>query len=378
MTSPQLRFSPRRHVWLIARREVTTRTRSRPFLLSIGALLLLIFVGSLLAGVFENDGGLTRLHRVAATAETQTTLQGLPFDVSLVATDEAASEAVETGTVDFAVVGDSRSAAGYRLIVDKPLPPRLVQMFSIAPSVTVLRPVSERANYAQMVGIVFGVIFMWSAVTFGTTIAQSVVEEKQTRVIEILLATVSSRALFAGKILGTSVLALGAVVLALGSAYGGSCAAGQCFSVGDLGSAAAWFAVLFVSGFIMLAASYGACAALVTRQEDVPAATTPISLVVMAPYLLAVLFADNTEVLHVMSYVPLSAPVAMPMRLFLGTAGSWEPWLSLTLIVLSAVLVTGFGARVYRNSALQTGARASLRNAVRKIGHLDNAAPTEA
>jgi len=66
-----------------------------------------------------------------------------------------------------------------------------------------------------------------------------------------------------------------------------------------------------------------------------------------------------------MSYVPFSAPIGMPMRIFLGTAEWWEPILSLVIVAVSVVLVVLVGARIYENALLRTGSRVKLTEALR-------------
>ncbi|MET1053492.1 MAG: ABC transporter permease, partial [Mycetocola sp.] len=65
----------------------------------------------------------------------------------------------------------------------------------------------------------------------------------------------------------------------------------------------------------------------------------------------------NPTVLAVMSYVPFSAPVAMPVRLFLGTAEWWEPLLSLGILTATTLVTIWLGSRIYQNSLLKMGAR---------------------
>ncbi len=74
---------------------------------------------------------------------------------------------------------------------------------------------------------------------------------------------------------------------------------------------------------------------------------------------------DNPTILGVMSYVPFSAPIGMPMRIFLGTAEWWEPILSLVIVAVSVVLVVLVGARIYENALLRTGSRVKLTEALR-------------
>ena len=68
----------------------------------------------------------------------------------------------------------------------------------------------------------------------------------------------------------------------------------------------------------------------------------------MIPYVAVIFFNDNPQILGIMSYVPFSAPVGMPMRIYLGIAEWWEPLLSLAVLIASIAVVWWFGARVYR------------------------------
>src|SRR5690606_6779544 len=138
----------------------------------------------------------------------------------------------------------------------------------------------------------------------------------------------------AGKILGNSILAFAQIVLIAGLAGVGMLASGQDILLADLGPSLAGFVVFFAFGFVLLAALYSATAALVSRQEDVATSTAPVTSLVMIPYFLVIFFNDTPVVLAIMSYVPFSAPVGMPMRIFLETAEWWEPLLSLVILAL--------------------------------------------
>jgi ABC-2 type transport system permease protein len=200
--------------------------------------------------------------------------------------------------------------------------------------------------------------------TFGMTIAQSVVEEKSTRVIEILLAAIPTRALLTGKILGTSVLAVGQIALIAVVAVVGASLSGQLGVLPAVGPAAAWFAVFFIVGFVLLASMFAATGALVSRQEDIGSTTTPVTMLVMIPYFLVIFFNTNPLVIGIMSYVPFSAPIAMPLRIFLGTAQWWEPLVALVILVLTTLVLIRIGARIYERSLLKLGARVSWREAL--------------
>jgi ABC-2 type transport system permease protein len=140
---------------------------------------------------------------------------------------------------------------------------------------------------------------------------------------------------------------------------------GQSAVLSGLGGPMVWFAVYFLFGFVLLAALFAGAAAMVSRQEDIGSTTMPLTMLILAPYILVILFNDNPVVLGVMSYVPFSAPVAMPLRLYLGSAQWWEPLLSLVLLVATCVAAVLIGSKIYRNSLLRMGARVKLAEALR-------------
>ena len=349
-----------RSSWLVAEREITTRLRSKSFLISTG-ILLLVVLGSILVGAFisANDedtkvavvGGL-QLPEVDGIAVTE------------VGTVGEAEDLVRSGDVDAALVADDSTPVGLKIIADSSAPDDLVAMLSITPPVELLDLDAVNPGLAYLVALGFGIVFFASAMTFGTTIAQSVVEEKQTRVIEILIAAIPARALLAGKVLGTSILAFGQIAAILVVAVIGLTVTGQGDLLGLLGAPLVWFVVFFTIGFVLLAALFAATGAMVSRQEDIGSTTTPVTMLIMIPYFLVVFLNDNPLVVGIMSYVPFSAPVAMPLRLFLGTAQWWEPLVSLVILALTALALIAVGARIYENSLLKLGARVGWREAL--------------
>jgi ABC-2 type transport system permease protein len=160
-------------------------------------------------------------------------------------------------------------------------------------------------------------------------------------------------------------MALGQIVLLARLVGIGMAVTGQRVLLADLGPAIGWFAVFFAFGFVMIAALFAATASMVSRQEDVGATTAPVMYLVMIPYFLVIFFNDNPVVLTIMSYVPFSAPVGMPMRLFLGEAQWWEPILSLAILIATCVAAILVGAKIYQNSLLRMGARVKLGEALR-------------
>ena len=355
-----------RSVWLVAAREIQARLRSKAFLISTG-ILLLISIGSVVAGGIASQNQTAPKVAVVGSA-AQVVEQTESFTV-VKADDAATAEAlVRAGTVSAAVVPSTRADAllGVRIIALDSPPLGVLAALSVTPAVSLLEPTSRQSGgLVYLVSLSFGLVFFMSAITFGSTIAQSVVEEKQTRVVEILMTTIPVRALLGGKVVGNSIMAFGQIV-AIGSLVAiGMAATGQIGLLGAVGPSIVWFAVFFAFGFVMLAALFAATASMVSRQEDVGSATSPVLFLVMIPYLLVIFFNDNPAVLAIMSYIPFSAPVGMPMRIFLGTALWWEPLLSLAVLLASTAVVILLGSRIYSNSLLRMGARVTLRQALR-------------
>ena len=358
MSSPAL--STPRTVWLVAEREIVTRLRSVAFLVSSAILLLLVLGGIIVGSIMSANEEDTRLAVVDGVALGQ--IAGV--EAVRVEGREAAEELVRAGDVEAAAVLDETSPLGFALLGDSSVPSALLQALSVAPAIELLDDDAANPFLAYLVALGFGIVFFASAMTFGTTIAQSVVEEKSTRVIEILLAAIPTRALLAGKVLGTTLLAFGQIALVAATAIAGLALTGQHELLLGLGSAVVWFVVFFILGFVLLASLFAATGAMVSRQEDIGSTTTPVTLLVMVPYFLVVFFNDNPLVIGIMSYVPFSAPVGMPLRIFLGTAQWWEPLVSLAVLAATTFLVIALGARVYERSLLKLGARVSWREAV--------------
>ena len=350
-------------IWLVAEREIGSKLRSKAFVIStvilfLGALALVIW-GGISAG---NNTGTP----VAVTSDAaQYVPEGSNLDVTDVADRAEAEQLVTDGEVDAAIVADPSSPVGFIVLAESDAPTQLLLTLAQVPPVELLDPDPTNEALRYLVAIGFGVVFLLAASLFGGTIAQSVVEEKQTRVVELLISAIPTRALLAGKVVGNTILAMGQILVLAAVAIIGLTVTGQGEILQGLGAPIAWFAVFFFFGFILLASLFAAAAAMVSRQEDIGSTTTPLTMLVMAPYFLVIFFNDNPTVLAIMSYVPFSAPVGMPMRLYLGEAQWWEPILSLAILIATCIAAILIGAKIYENSLLRMGARVKLREALR-------------
>lgn len=348
--------------WLVAEREITAKLRSKAFLISTAVITLLSV--ALVAWIALQASSASTMPVAVPKDTTAAISQVEGLEVTEVA-DRAAAEALVTaGDVDAAIVSDPASPTGLTVLANTDAPVSLMMKLGTLPSVELLDPQAANALIAYLVAIGFGLVFLLAAQIFGSTIAQSVVEEKQTRVVEVLISAIPVRALLAGKVIGNTVLAMGQILLLVAVAIVGLIVTGQTEMLQGLGAPLVWFAVFFLFGFILLASLFAAAASLVSRQEDIGSTTAPLLFIVMAPYFAVIVFRDSPLVMSILSYVPFSAPVGMPVRLFLGTAQWWEPLLSLAILLVTCVVAIIVGARIYENSLLRMGARVKLSEAL--------------
>jgi len=350
--------------YLVAEREVTTRVRSKAFVISTLILLIGIIVGIVAMNFFANREESTT---VAATGEIAATLSDLPgVEITEVGSSDEARGLVESEEVDAAVISSADSPTGTAIVALTEAPSGLVEALSQPPAIELLDPDGGWSPIRYILAIAFGIVFMMSAMSFGMPVATSVVEEKQTRVIEILITSIPARALLAGKVLGNTLLALAQIVLIVAAVAVSLVVTDQTEILAGLGTPLLWFALFFVLGFLLIATLFAATGAMVSRQEDISQSIAPIMYIVMIPYFLVIFFNDNPLVMTIMSYVPFSSPVSMPIRLFFGEAGWWEPLISIAISLLAFAAVIGIAAKIYENSLLRMGSKVKWREALRK------------
>ncbi len=350
--------------WLVTEREVGSKLRSKAFLISSGILFAIALVAVIWGGFAAQSDSRTT---VAVTSETAGVVAGLDELVEATEAQSAdeAEDLVRSGDVDAALVPGGAAPFDYTVVADDSAPSGLIGALSVTPPVELLNPDETNPGLRYLVALGFGLVFFTAALNFGATIAQSVVEEKQTRVVELLISAIPTRALLAGKVIGNTILAMGQILGLAAIAIIGLTVTGQTEVLVGLGAPLVWFAVFFLFGFVLLASLFAAAAAMVSRQEDIGSTTTPLMLLVMAPYFLVIFFNDNPVVMTILSYVPFSAPVGMPVRIFLGEAQWWEPLLALAVLLATCIAAIVIGAKIYENSILRMGARVKLADALK-------------
>lgn len=204
-------------------------------------------------------------------------------------------------------------------------------------------------------------VLLFMAITvYGAQVLTGVVEEKSTRVVEVLLARVRPWQLLGGKILGIGLLALGQLLLVTVAA---SVTATMVDAV-DIPrlqpGLVAWLLAWFVVGFALWAVVYGALGALAGRSEDSQAVSAPATVVLTASYLFALFSAlDDPDALttRIASFIPMTSPLVMPIRLARGEVAPWEAPLALVLAVATIYGLVRLGGRIYADALLRTAAR---------------------
>ena len=385
---------------LVAGREITTRIRSKAFLWTTGLLVAAIVAGGV---IMDLALGSSSAANVAVTPQTQPLGQplqdiaranGEAVRIIQVDDDAAAQAAVANGDADAALTGGPtdftvvvrsqpdpsqyamltvlrQQAALRAAVTDLGGDPAQVaeELASATVKIQALDPAPERDGGQIVAGYVAGILLFLALQTTAQLVSQGVVEEKSTRVVELLLSTIRPWQLMAGKVLGIGVIGLLQVVAVIGAAAGTALALGLLDTSSlDLGTTIAWALVWFVVGFVTYSLALAALASLVSRQEDVASVTAPVLVLMVIPYVIGISIApwDPTNpVVVALSYIPFAAPMVMPMRIALGAVESWEIIVSLALsLAVIPVLVWGAG-RIYSNAVLRTGARVRLREALR-------------
>jgi ABC-2 type transport system permease protein len=202
---------------------------------------------------------------------------------------------------------------------------------------------------------------------YGIWVATGVIEEKSSRVVEVLLSAIRARQLMAGKIAGIGVLGLLQLVFIAAFAIGLATATGAIAVPANSLPAAALTIGWFVLGFSFYAAMFAVAGALVSRMEELQNAIVPINLLVFASFLISVgaLQDPDSTIARIASLLPFSSALAMPVRMVLGSATPWEIVASLAIVIGSTALLIPLAGRVYAGAVLRTGAKVKLRDAWR-------------
>ena len=211
-------------------------------------------------------------------------------------------------------------------------------------------------------GFVLAFLFFMGAVGSGAMIAGSVIEEKQSRLVEIIATAVPLRQLLAGKIIGSSAIALGQNLLLAAVGLVGTSFTDLSAILPAMTATMLWFVVFFTVGFVAVAALYAVAGSLASRTEDLQYTTGPLMMLLMGVYI--VTFSADGTLERVLSYIPPASIVSMPVRVLGGDALWWEPLVSLLILLVTTVGAVLLSERAYRGALMQTGGRVTWRTAM--------------
>jgi ABC-2 type transport system permease protein len=393
-----------RSIWLVARREILERGRSRGFILSV-AFTTIIVVGSFVvpAILFGEDKptriGTVEPTPVGLTDAIQTSAR--QFDRSVVvvpyADAPAADKALTDGEVDVVVAvpadlsgpGAIRtkkepdqataqviSAAVIGLRVQGVLGESDVDQGALAaaqqpPAVSSLDPETEDDQARFLVANIGAVLVLVGIFSFGFAVLTGVVEEKQSRVVEVVLSTVRARDLLMGKVLGIGVLGVVQLIVFVVAALVAALATDRLTLPTTTPGAVALLGLWFVLGYLLYSTALGFLGALASRMEEASNASTPVTLVAMISYfvaIFAVIEDPSGTVATIATFLPPSAPFVVPLRAAFDAIPAWQIGLSALITIAGIWVLFAIGARVYSGAVLQVGGRIKLRDAWRSAG----------
>ena len=383
---------------LVAGRELRERVRSKAFRISCGVSLAFILAVAILPGVLSDDGPTTydvgvfgqgaeqlgdRLPVVAGQLD-----DNLAINVRPVADAAEAERLVQAGDLD-AAVGDNR------IVVDEELGDRLefvVQEANrqvvaeatlsgagvprdVAGRVLMPQPLEVQAldpesdeDTAKEGLVFFGTILLYGQLLgFGYWVASGVVEEKASRVVEILLAKARPGQLLAGKVIGIGLLGLvqlvAFVVIGLLTAQ----LTGSVDLPPETVPVAVQVVLWFVLGFALYSCLFAVGGAMASRVEELQSTTTPLTFLAVASLFAAMNTGGNPtgQIAEITTFVPFSAPMVLPIRIAAGEVGLGTVLLAVAIVLISIVAAMVLAARVYAGGALHLRGQLGLRKALR-------------
>jgi ABC-2 type transport system permease protein len=388
-------LSGRAAVALVARREITERAREKSFLVSTGVTLAIVLIVSVLPNLLGFGGPASFTVAVtdrdswpvAQLAAREATGFDTKLNVRLLNGADARS-ALAAGDVD--VVLSGRGVAGREQPDDE-----LVSILqaanrdfvrrralrragiSAADAAAALNPPPLRVSSTEppdperdrkgAFAFVAVLLLYAQLLTFGFLLASGVVEEKASRVVEVLLATIRPRDLLAGKVIGLGLLGLGQLLLITAAGLAMATATGALELSGDLVAAAALALGWFVLGYAFYAGLFACAGALVPRQEELQSSMMPLTILILASFFLAFAVLDDPDgtLAHVTSFLPMCAPMTMPPRIALGEASPLEIVGAFVVTAAAAAALIPLAGRIYSGAILRTGSSIRLRDAWR-------------
>ena len=384
-------------VWLLAKREFVERGRSKPFIITMSIIAAaIIAVGPVINTLSSREVeattiGLTgsELPGIDDELQAQGLLFGIEIDVVTYSSLDDAQVALEDGEAAAVLADenqliffDETSSSLIALIqraVDTVVATATLEEFGLSEdeiaaardpvpvSVRTVMETDPQEDARRGAAFVGAIVLYLSIIMFGQFVAMGTVEEKQNRVVEVLLSRVRPWQVLVGKVAGIGLLGLVQLTILSGSAYLSAQLAGlpgidvNALGIPIIANVFFWF----ILGYTFYAFLYAAVGSTVSRQEDLQGALMLPIILILPGYLLAFAAADDPEsaVVRIGSLMPMWVPFVMPVRIAAGVAAPWEVVVAVLSSVLGAVALVWIGSRVYRGALLQTGTKVKIKDA---------------
>ena len=383
---------------LVAQREILERVRGRIF--KVGTLLILLGVAAAIVIPKIHGSTTTAPQRVGVVGQgTPAVTQVVRYSgeraqtpVQIVPEQSVADAkaALRSGKLDLAIVD------GDRIVVNEPLPAdgqsstsTLVEV--LAPELGLLHAYQAAGLSPDQIGqvaharavpvqslqgssktgvikgtSVIGVVLIFLMLTqYNTWILIGVMQEKASRVVEVLLATVRPLELLGGKVLGIGLVAMGQAALIVAEAFILSKAVGSDLLHGTGPVLILSDLLWLVLGYAFYCWVYAAAGSTAERQDQVQTLALPLSLPIIIGYVYSITVASSGNpslLFKVLAYLPPTAPFAMPVLVGLGQVAWWQFLASVVLSLAGTAAVAWFAAGIYRRAVLRSGQRVSLRD----------------
>jgi len=383
-------------VRLVAGRELRERGRSKAFW--VGTSVLLVGVGAAIivpamlshhgprtfqVGMVGAPGGL------ASSVISDAAALGGRAHVRAMGSAIQARSALAAQTLDLVVEGETavlvqgqntnQSVTGLAHLVARDLAVqarlqaaglpagRIPGLVGAAPApVRSLIPVSPD-NQASKAIVVLGTIILYFCLTaYGGWVTSGVLEEKSSRVVEVILSAVRPRALLAGKVIGIGLLGLGQLAAVALTATIAAIAVGRHLPPSTpeaIGVIVLWFLL----GYAFYCSAFAAAGAASSRQEEAPTVAGPLTVLILLGYLVSLSVLSNPDgaLARITPFVPPLAPLVMPVRMLLGHPQPWELPASAAVMLAATYGLVRLAGRAYSGNILRFGGRVTLRDAVR-------------
>lgn len=374
------------NIFLVARRDFTQRIRSRVFLISMVIMAMLILgLGPLMASQIDKASAAEAVGVIGqppAAAALMDSAGALAIDIKIVPVpnrsegeamladgelavlldgDETVWQRSVSPYVNAVVVSAVQAAAQQEAIITLGLTDQEA-MSLLAPTVpenVVLEPPEDDAAARQGLAYLGVVVLFMAVVLSGQFVLLGVMEEKSSRVAEVVLARVRPMQLLTGKVIGIGTLGLLQLSVLGGSLFGLT----KIVDVGSIPGLGIWTGQMigslilwFLLGYAMYSVLFAAAGSLVTRQEDVQSVSWIPMLGLLPGYFIALVASEDptSTLTTIASIFPISAPMVMPVRAAGGNVPGWQYALAIGLCIVTAYLLMRLAGRIYRGSMLRT------------------------